>query len=352
MNLKFLIFPTLLFASCAVQPKYQDVTLEGEAADVAFREWSTALPREMAYPVDYRFDFELGLSGVPEMDGVAMTFKMGTDASFASAWHYRFRSDFSVAAMGQEMGIQLGASADDNELRLTLDNAEMIEMMVGTSLPSGVSLSTDRLRLVWDLIMHLTEMSMEVMEGMDEYEDFGNWVDSITGFGDFVHPMLNSRYLAMSPLLQASRWQIDGDTVSISFGFDRDMMAEILMAPEMAEFGLDASVVDDLLKTLVTQASFNVLDGSMDSLTVSLQIPITDDFGEKSNIDFSMVMRYSPLQTPVGQIEFSDPDTALDLNDDFDQYWPMVEAMMPMFEAQMRQQLMLQSDGDGGDFEF
>jgi hypothetical protein len=349
MKLKHLFVPTLLLASCVAQPKYQDVTLEGPAADTAFHEWSAALPTEFSYPVDYHLDLDFTISGIPEMGGAEMKFLVGSDAAFESSWDYRSRTDLTLAVMGQEMGLQIGASSDANELRVTLDNADMLAMMFGMDLPSGVSLSTDRLRLVWDLVMHLTEVSMEAVEG---YEDFGNWTETITGFGDFAHPMLNSRYLAMSPVLNASRWQIEGDSVQVDFAINQEVFSAMMSSPDLAQLGLDLSTMDSVTQNMKSAAHFNVIDGSMSSMVFSGAVPLEDEFGSVTNIEFSITVAYAPLDGDVGPIEFSDPDTAMDLNEPFDQYWPMVEAMMPMLEEQMRQQMMTQNGDDAGDFDF
>lgn len=349
MKLKFLFVPTILLASCVAQPKFQDVTLEGPAADTAFHEWSAALPTEFSYPVDFHFDFDFTISGVPEMDGAEMKFLMGSDASFESAWDYRSRTDLSIAAMGQEISLQIGASSDADEMRLTLDNADMLAMMLDMDLPSGVSLSTERMHLVWDLVMHLTEVSMEAVE---EYQDFGDWAESLKGFGDFAHPMLNSRYLAMSPVLKARLWQIEVDTVSVDFAVDYENFMGMVSSEEFAQLGLDMSLMEGMIKNMNTAASFHVMDGSMKSMIFSGVIPMEDEFGGVNNIDFSIALNYAPLEGDFGPIEFSDPDTAMDMNGPFDQYWPMVEAMMPMLEAQMKQQMMNQAGSDDEDFEF
>jgi len=349
MNLKLFILPTLLLASCAAQPKYKDITLEGAEADAVFQEWSSALPPEMAYPVDFRFDLDFSLSGIPEFGDAEMKFLIGADATMASAWDYRMISDWSTAAMGQEMGVQLGVSSDPEKMRISLNNAEMLEMMLGTTFPSGVSISTDRAHSVWDVINHLAQVSMEAA---GEYEGFSGWTDSITGFGDIGHPMLNSRYMSMSPMLQVNRWQVEGGMVKVDFALDREMFIAMLAAPELAEIGFDSGTADAIAYSMVTTASFDVKDGSMTNMLIKAVIPIVDEFGSETPIDFSMTMTYSELLEPVAPVEFSDPETAMDLNMYFDQYWPKVEAMMPMIEEQMLLQMESQSGDDGGDFEF
>jgi len=344
-----LLIPTAVFVSCAAQPKYKDITLEGVAAHNAFQEWSSSLPKEFAYPVDYRFDMDMTMTGIPELDGNEAKFLIGSNASFANAWDYRSRSDLSMAVMGQEFGVQIGIESGPEEFRIALDNAEMIEMMVGMEFPSGVSISTDRLRKVWDIVIQLTEVSLEAMEG---FEDFEGWTESIAGFGDFGHPMLNSRYLSMSPMLHADLWKIEGDVVQVNFALDKELFRMMMSNPDLAATGIDLSMMDAAADSLATSASFNVMDGSMINMTILASIPSEDEFGDAQPLDISMTFDYSPLVEMIAPIEFSDPDTAMDINPYFDEYWPIVESMMPMIEAQMRQQMMNQSEGSDGDFEF
>jgi hypothetical protein len=349
MNFKYLFVPTILLASCVAQPKYQDITLEGPAANNAFHEWSAALPAEFSYPVEFRYDLDFTISGIPEMGGMEMKFLVGSDASFDTAWDYRARTDLAIAVMGEEMGLQAGVSSDADELRITLGNAETLTDMFDVNLPSGVSLSTERMRSVWDIVMQLTEVSMEAVEG---YTDFGDWADSLHGFGDFAHPMLNSRYLAMSPVLRASRWQIEGDSLKVNFAVDREKFRAMLSSQDLAALDIDLEMVEGIANSMAVEAGFNVLDGSMTSMSFRGSIPMEDEFGSEENIEYSFIMSYAPLEGAIEPIEFSDPDTAMDLNGLFDQYWPMVEAMMPMIEAQMQQQMMNQAGDDDGDFEF
>jgi len=349
MNLKPLLLPAILLTSCVAPPKYQDLTLEGAAADTAFHQWSAALPHELSYPVDFRFDFEFSLLGVPEMDGAEVKLLVGTDASFTSAWDYRTRTDFSMAAMGEQVGFQLGVFADANDLLISLDNAEEIEMMVGASLPSGTSLSTDRLHRIWDSMMQLSAVAMESVEGYPEME---HWMEIYSGFGDILHPMLNSRYLAMSPMLIAERWQVEGNLVMVEFGINRETLEAMLATPAFAEMGIEIGQANEIAEGLTATMDFNVVDGSMTSMVISGTIPITDEFGSVAPITFAMTMGYAPLAVTIAPIEFSDPSTVIDLNTYFDEYWPMVEAMMPLVEGQLRQQMVDQSGDDDSDFEF
>lgn len=349
--MKFILplLSTVLLISCAAQPKYKDVVLEGPAADLAFHEWSAALPHSFTYPVEYRFDMNFGLLGIPELEGEKAVFKVGSDVSLVSAWDYRMQSKLSLEVLGQEIYFNLGTESNSEELRISMDNTEFIAMQLGADLPSGVVLSTDRVRQVWDLILHLTQISVESVEG---FEDFAAFSESLTGFGDFAHPMLNSRYLAMSPMLAAGRWQVEGDQVHVNFKLNKELFEEMMMSPSFAEAGMDMDMISEVADNMVTTGTFNVLDGSMSNMTVLASIPFADDFGDSQPVEMSMTFDCSPLVNPVAPVEFSDPSSAMDLNTYFDEFWPMVDAMMPMLESMMRQEMMNQSGESGEDFDF
>ncbi len=349
MNLKSLLFPTLLLTSCVAPPKYQDLTLEGAAADAAFHQWSAALPWELAYPVDFRFDLEFSFSGMPAMDGAEAKLHMGTDASFKSAWECRTRTDFSLAVLDEQVGFQLGVFADAQDLLMSFDHTELLETIVGMSLPAGASLTTDRLHRVWDLMMQLSAVATDSVEGYPEME---HWMEIYSGFGDILHPMLNSRYLALSPMLIAERWQVEGNMVSVEFGIHREMLESMLASPALAEFGIEVEQANEIADGLAAGVTFDVVDGSMTSMLITGAIPITDEFGSVTALNFSIAMDYAPLVADIAPIEFSADSTVVDLNTYFDEYWPMVEAIMPLVEAQLRQQMVDQSGDDAADFDF
>jgi hypothetical protein len=349
--MKFLLplLSTTLFLSCAAQPKYKDIVLEGPAADTAFHEWASALPAEFAYPVDYRFDMRVGMEGISDLEGQEAVFRLGADTTMVSAWEYRMQSELAIEVMGQEIAVNIGAESNAEELRISLDNMEFLAMQLGMELPSGVSLSTDRAHKVWDVIMRLTEVSFEALDG---FEDVAAFVDGLTGFGDFAHPMLNSRYLAMSPLLSATRWQVEGNQAHIRYVINHDLFAEMMMDPAFAEMGVDMDAMKTAVENMEMDASFDVLDGTMTRMTFAAGFEMPNEFGESMPMEMTMVFENSPLLGPVAPIEFSDPSTAMDLNGYFDEYWPMVESMMPMIESMMREEMMNQSGDEGEDFEF
>ncbi|MCP4092042.1 MAG: hypothetical protein GY747_01225 [Planctomycetes bacterium] len=349
--MKFILplLSTALFLSCAAQPKFKDITLEGAAADTAFHEWSAALPAEFTYPVEYRFDMSVGMQGISGLEDQEAVFKLGSDTSMVSSWEYRTQSKISIEVMGQEIAINIGAESNAEELRISLDNMEFIAMQLGVDLPSGVSLSTVRVEKLWDVIMRLTEISFETLDG---FEDVATFTESLTGFGDFAHPMLNSRYLSMSPMLSAGRWQIEGEQVHVRFDLNQDLFLEMMTDPALAELGVDLNAVAQTAKEMEMNSIFNVYDGTMTSMTVNASFNAEDEFGDPVPISVAMRFENSPLLEPVAPIEFSDPSTAMDLNVYFDEYWPMVEGMMPMIESMMRQEMGNASSDGGEDFEF
>ena len=115
---------------------------------------------------------------------------------------------------------------------------------------------------------------------------------------------------------------------------------------------MDMDMISQVADNMVTTGTFNVLDGSMSNMTVLASIPFADDFGDSKPIEMSMTFDCSPLVNPVAPVEFSDPSSAMDLNTYFDEFWPMVDAMMPMLEGMMRQEMMNQSGEGGEDFDF
>jgi len=154
------------------------------------------------------------------------------------------------------------------------------------------------------------------------------------------------------PALEVTKHSYRNRSQCPSFDINQDLFMEMLSDLARAELAIDMDAISQAADNMKMSTTFDVQDGKMTNMTVLASLSFKDDFGQELPMDIAITFDNSPLLEPVTPVEFSDPSTAMDLNTYFDDYWPMVESMMPMIESMMRQEMGDDAAAADEDFEF
>lgn len=339
-----MILSTLLLASpFLIQEPGHDVpiTHTGAQAIQAFEEWSADLPKDLPYPVQMFMDLEMGMN-IPDANmDMAMSMKMYS--LMDNAQTLRVWGDLEAHSMdggptfGLEASFEVGV--DEAGLRMTFEDGGFLRDNLDVEIPSGFTLSRDRLGKVADMYLVLFE-SMPTFYGEKMLDTF----KSIKGPGELMHPALWSRYMSYTEGWEISGWGEKNGVARIELVLDFSVMEGALQGEE-SPFDLK-SMEDMEYSMLVSSRTGEILDWNMD-----LNLPMTESFGgeEGGGMNMKMHMKTVPVSENAPSI-LMPAEGVMDLNPHFDNFLPMLEVMMEMAGEQMKQQQGELESTD--DFEF
>lgn len=340
-----MIFSTLLLVTpfFVQEPDFQvPITHQGADALAAYEAWAEGLPTELEYPVQMYVGFEMSME-MPT-SGVDIEMSMHMNSISDSAEALRVWGDFKVHGGDEsdniEWDAEFQAGVNDSGLRFSFDDGGTFADLIGEEIPSGFTLSSDRLAKVSD-------MYLDVLEAMPEF--YGAEVldafETISGAGELMHPALWSRYMSYTEGWDVSGWGEKDGLALVELSFNAEEMRASFGGEEMP-FDL-SSLEGSILNMVVSAKTGTILDWNLE-----IEFPmdmIADEEGLIGEMLMKMEMKTVPVSDNAPLVEMP-LEGVMDLNPYFDEYLPLIEiAMEAMAEEAKRQQGELESEDD---FEF
>lgn len=317
--------------------------LEGATGAEAALEWRNGLDldRELQYPITLHWDIDIQLKDVPQPLGPAKDGFMlaSLDTTLFGGNEFRTRCSIEMAAWGRDEFITVHLDSSDQELRLSHRGIDAIGTIEA---PAGMRLSADRLLLVTELLQRLVSHAPGFLpENLEIFARFD-------GLSDLFHPDNVARLLGPGVLQQGCTWRESGERMQLTFA---PLMA-LANSEAMAAMPNDFTVPGfEQLSGIEVTVEFDRASGAFRSSDSNFRY-IFENLPVKTKKQPSMeVTLHCELRSSeVPQLQFREHDVVLDLNEDFDEYWPMIAASEPMILEAFKK--VSDEFPESGDFSF
>ncbi len=318
--------------------------LEGAQAALAIDEWRSGLDssRELEFPVTVHWEMKFNVKDMPQLLGKpADAFAtLVVDSTLLGGNQYRSSLKLEIIAPSFDNYITLWMESDGEELRLHhrgLDSIDTISLPF--ELPAGLRLSAARQDMVVDFLKRIGSQ----LPGLSD--DESRLLMAMNGLSELYHPDNMLHFLGSDLLQQNSRWQDSGDVALITVA----LMEAMEDAPNLDELRESGSL-DFLsqLSDLELAVEFDRHSGAFKQMRSSFDydfqgFPTRGETQPSMNVELHLELR----NTEVGGLIFKERDKVLDLDDEFDSYWPTVVAAEPlMIQALHSFEDKLESEGD------
>lgn len=294
-----LLLPLLVFlGSCLKsEPVY---THEGEAALQAMRQWSDGLA-EPTYPARFRVVMEMEMEADSEQEEGEFEMGFAVDVEILSQVELQVRGRLTLEGEGLEAGhvVPFRLSVGEEGLRATILDTRETRRWISADSPLGVQLSADRVERALKLIDQLGEV-LQHLEAPGEGSPPGfpplmpPKLHSSQDLGPVIHPMAAARYA----------WP-ELATISYSYGEEDSRVF--------------FRTIDTTTSAEVVQ-TFHRSSGWLEKITIEV-----DHEQEDGAFQLEMSMDLTPLEEGLPEFQFADPERVLDLDAQFDVFWPLIE---------------------------
>lgn len=349
------LLPTLALSLLALSPAMGQesrhgipVTKTGTDAADAFHGWVGGLDLALTYPVQLRLEFEMeadmefGMQG-----GFGMDFDMDLDILLDSADAMRSWGDVEVemGADGERLDwdFDFQYASDSQGLRFLLDDKGALKEELGVDIPRAFSLSPDRLKILMDSYGGM------VVEMINTFSPHGEepLADLEHGLHGLFHPVAMTQMMAKYPGIIIVGWGTKDGKVLVQTQADWEMIRD-MMPPEMMPFDVE------IFRELVYEIVIDQETGALLEYVIDLELPMDMDVEQGMHMTgemaLEMSMRSVPVSTNAPSVTLPDASQVMNLDEPFDQYWPMIEMIMEMQAGQFDTMKGDQESNDDFDF--
>jgi len=308
--------------------------LSGEAANAAIATWKSDLDfsKELEFPITLHWQMNFTLKDMPQLigrpvDGFA---SIVVDSTLLGGNNYRSRVVIEIVAPGFDNYITVWLESDAEELRVHHRGLDSIlPMGLPIDIPAGLRLSADRQVLAFDFLRRVGSH----IPGLSEFDSTATL--AMQGMCELYHPNNIARFLGANALQANNGWRESGEVVQVT------------VAPLMAF--VDSQAFEELkssgtfafleqLADMEVVAEFDRNSGAFRNLDSSFHYAF-ENLPTRGSVQPSMLvtLHMELRHTEVGTVVLNSRNGVLDLDENFDRYWPTMAAFEPIIVQALQQ---------------